>query len=221
MRYCKSCHINYHTPLTNCMFCNNELHKLNNTPEEHLYPPIVSERNNSHFLLKLYFFLYIITNIICTFIDYKVSVGFFWSHLVLTYTSYGLMLLVLYIGNYTNALKIFLTFILSIGTLLLTGFILENYHWGIDFVLPFGIILTNLTMTFFVIGKPTKLYDNAIYLLVGSLLGFIPLILVVKNITITAWPSITCTLYCVFTFLALFIFSSKGTKEELIRRLHI
>lgn len=221
MRYCKSCNINYHTPLTNCMFCNNELQKLNNTPEEHLYPPIVSKRKHGHFLLKLCFFLYIMTNIICTFIDYQVNEGFLWSHLVLTYTTYGLLLFVLYLGKYRNTLKIFLTFILTIATLLLTGFILGNYHWAVDFILPFGIIITNLTMTFFVIGKATKLYDNAIYLLIGSLLGFIPFILLVKDITITKWPSITCTLYCIFTFLALIIFSSKGTKEELIRRLHI
>lgn len=221
MRYCKTCNIHYHTPLTKCMFCNNELNRINNSPEDNLYPPVIIEKKKRHFILRLFIFLYVIINIICFYIDYQSNQRFLWSPLVLNFTSYALLLLILYLRKYTYTFKIFTTLLLTYLNLLLTGFIIDNYSWAVDFVLPFGIILMNVVMTSFVIGKATKLYDNAIYLFIGCLLCLLPLIFLLNGVTSIAWPTVACCLYSVFTLLGLFIFSSKETKDELMRRLHL
>ena len=39
MKYCKSCNMKYDTDQTKCVFCNNELETLDNTPGSANYPP--------------------------------------------------------------------------------------------------------------------------------------------------------------------------------------
>lgn len=222
MKYCKNCSLSYHTPLKTCLFCNNELTTNNNLPESYAFPPFIKEPPVRKMTMKIIFFLNFVVNVICFYIDFMTGKDsiFSWSLYVLGATIYTYLFLHLMTKKASAIYKVFLLFIITILELLSIGMISGTYHWATDLILPFGIITLNITMTSFLFGRRTKLYDNTIYVLLSCIFSFVPLLLLLLNITNTSWPSITCIIYSVIIFFTLCYFRSQELKNELYRRLH-
>lgn len=223
MKYCKTCNVTYNSPLHNCMFCNNPLEQENEEQEVNYFPPITKQPKAKKFVIKLLAFLFIITNITCLFLDItddKTGTQLSWSLYVFSATLYALLLLLLLLRKCSIIKKLNMIFFLTILELLAIGIVSETYHWATDYILPFGIILSTMTMTSFLFGKRTKLYDNTIYVILASALFIFPLLLLLLGITKTTWPSIACIFYCIITLLSLFYFRTEEIKNELQRRLH-
>ena len=214
MKYCRTCKISYNTPLNDCLFCNNALEKVNATKEMNYYPPVAKRSRIARFLLKLLAFLFLLANVSCLYIDYisdketKLS----WSLFVLSSSVYAFLLLISILKSSTAIQKLYWIFLLTIIEMLAIGIVSGSYHWATDFVLPFGILLFTITMTSFLFGKNTKLFDYTIYIILSSGLFFIPLLLLVFDITKTNWPTIVCTVYCIITFMTLIYFRPKQVK---------
>lgn len=223
MKYCNSCQIKYNTPLKKCVFCNNELSILDSTDMYYNYPIFIKEKKTSYLFMKIFSFLLVLANIICLFVDLKTASKprINWSLYILSASIYSTLLLWNFLRYGDKIKKIISFFLVSIIFLISIGTINGNYHWAIDYILPFGIITSTLLMTFSLFGKRNKLYDFSVYVIISACLSIVPLFFYLANVTITDWPTLACFLYCFVTIAALFVFRPKDTMNELKRRLHL
>lgn len=230
MRYCKNCKITYQTPLVHCLFCSNELAmedrlltmSMNDAMEYH-YPQIQKRKKTAQLIRKFLYFIMIMGIGSCLFIDLAdQKPGISWSLYPATSCLYALYLIYLYSSKKKKIKKITYSAYASIILNLLLGLYTQSPFWAIDFIFPLGIFATNLGLTYyFIVHKRKALHDIAIYNQVASLLGLIPLILLVLDQLTYTWPSITCGLYSLVILFGLMFFSTNKTKEELKRRFHI
>lgn len=222
MKYCKNCKLSYHTPLDACMFCNNELSTTKNASESYCYPAYTKESNRRKTTLKIVSFILFVSNIICFVVDMaSANKGISWSLYVLSASIYSYIFLHLITKKAPGIKKVFYLFIISILELLSIGILLGTYHWVTDFILPFGIISLNITMTSFLFGKRIKLFDTIIYTFVTCLLALPSLLLLLLQVTKTDWPSIACIIYSSVILIALCYFRPDEIKNELLRRMHL
>ncbi len=222
MKYCKNCKLSYHTPLSTCMFCNNELSATKNASESYCYPAYTKESNSRKTTLKIVSFILFVSNITCFVVDMASgNKGISWSLYVLSASIYSYIFLHLITKKAPGIKKVFYLFIISILELLSIGILLGTYHWVTDFILPFGIISLNITMTSFLFGKRIKLFDTFIYTFVTCLLALPSLLLLLLQVTKTDWPSIACIIYSSVILIALCYFRPDEIKNELLRRMHL
>lgn len=226
MKYCKTCNLSYNTPLTHCLFCNNQLEgeeELSNLTPDYHYPQFQKQKRARKYFKKILSFLIIVALFTCSYLDLTVTKkGLSWSF----YTNSSL-LYVLYIGFlFAEKKKIIKKMTLaayaSVVFLLAIGLFSKTSVWAIDFILPLGLLSINICLTFyFIVRKRKALHDIAIYNLTTSFLGLIPFLLMIFNRLTYIWPSLTCGLYSLAILFGLLFFTTKETKEELKRRFHL
>lgn len=229
MRYCKYCKLHYNTPLDHCLFCNNELTQADITSQNqemeqsYHYPEFQKRKNSRSFLLRLFAFLGLIAILTCVYLDIlnKTTKGLSWSRYVISPIAYLLLFLLIITSTKKTIQKFTYSSYLTILLLLYLGSISNNSIWAIDFVMPLSFIAINITLLFFLIIKKRRHHDYAIYSMITSMIGILPIILVFNHSLSYTWPTITCFLYSLTTFLGILIFSPVATKEELKRRLHL
>lgn len=229
MRYCKYCNLQYNTPLDHCLFCNNELARTNlENPEQLMeqtyhYPEFQKRKNSKRFLLRLYTFLGLIAMITCVYLDLSKHLykGLSWSRYVISPITYILLFLSIITSTKKSIQKIIYLSYLTLLFLVYLGSIGDSSVWSIDFVMPLGFISINIIMLFFLLIKKRRHHDYAIYSMITSIIGLLPIILLFNHRLTYTWPTITCFLYSLVTFIGILIFSPEATKEELKRRLHL
>ncbi|HEX3077207.1 MAG TPA: DUF6320 domain-containing protein [Lachnospiraceae bacterium] len=224
MTYCKTCKIKYNTPIEKCLFCNNKLIVTTEMQSKVKYKyPEVKGRDSSHIFIRMVIFLIIVANIACFAIDIMDSepIRLSWS-LYSFVSSIYLLLVIQYARRHSSFFnKFYCILILTFLEVTVIGLLSPNYHWAVDYIIPWGIITLNIFSILMTIGRKSKLFQYAIYVFGTSVLGFVPLVLTALKVTETTWPSLTCYMYSIVSLLGLLFFSSKETKEELIRRLHL
>jgi hypothetical protein len=235
MRYCKNCKMTYQTPLNHCLFCNNELtvdqefknfkpENQTSTSEDinYHYPQFQSRRKSGQLFKKFINFIILISIVSCIFLDLIDDSGFGWSMYPMTSCVYVLYLVYLYSSKRKTIKKVTYNAYATIIFLLLLGFYSKSPFWAVDFPFPLGILAINLCLTFyFVVRKRKSLHDIAIYILVASILGLIPLVLFFTKQLTYAWPSVCCGLYSLMVLSGLTFFSTNQTKDEIKRRFHL
>ena len=226
MKYCKSCKLSYNTPLSQCLFCNSPLDTKQNGSEDivdYKYPSITKHKKVGMTIKKILSFLLLVSILLCLYIDLNDnSKGLSWSLYTTTCFLYGLYQMYLYSRKQKMIKKLLYSTYGTIVFLLLIALYGSNPLWAIDFVLPLGLLAINLSLSFyFLIRKRKALYDVAIYIFISSMLGMIPLLLVLFHKLTYTWPSITCGLASFTVLFALLFFSTAQAKEELKRRFHI
>lgn len=226
MKYCKYCNLHYNTPLVHCLFCSNE---LEHATEEHTleltysYPEFKKKKNSRRFILRLFAFLGLIAIISSVYFDLSTHVdqGLSWSRYVISPIIYFLLLLSLITSARKPIQKITYSSYLTLLFLVYLGAIGNSSVWSVEFVMPLGFIGINITILFFLLVKKRRHHDYAIYSMITSIIGILPIFLLFNHSLTYAWPTITCFLYSLTTFLGIVIFSPEATKEELKRRLHL
>ena len=93
--------------------------------------------------------------------------------------------------------------------------------WSVDFVIPFGILAVQFSVT--VIAKINRLEreEYLFYLVQAGIAGLIPMILVWTGIVQFAVPSVICAGISFLTLAALFIFCKKDTMREFHKKLRM
>lgn len=226
MRYCKYCNLHYDTPLEHCLLCNNklELTKEEETLEQtYHYPEFQKKKNSRRFLLRLLALLGLIAIISCVYLDLLTHTekSLSWSRYVISSISYLFLLLSIITGAKKSIQKITYSAYLTLLFLVYLGSIGNSSVWSVDYVMPFGFIAINITILFFLLIKKRRHHDYAIYSMITSIIGILPIILLFNHRLTYTWPTITCFFYSLTTFLGILIFSPEATKEELKRRLHL
>jgi heme/copper-type cytochrome/quinol oxidase subunit 4 len=229
MKYCKYCNLHYNTPLDHCLFCNNELMKTNLKSQEQMmeqtyhYPEFQKRKNSRRFLLRFFSFLGLIAMITCVYIDLSnpITKGLSWSRYVISPIAYFLLFLSIITSSRKSIQKTIYLPYLTLLFLVYLGSIGNSSVWSVDFVMPLGFISINITMLFFLLIKKKRHHDYSIYCMTSSIIGILPIILLFNHSLTYTWPTITCFLYSLTSFLGILIFTPEATKEELKRRLHL
>lgn len=230
MNYCKTCKLSYQSPIHHCLFCNNELSNQPPTeysltrplekPLEFHYPAVQKRRKTALILKKLLTFLLLVAIISCFFLDISDDITISWSLYPIASCLYVLYLIQIYTKRQKNIKKITYSAYASIVYLLMLGLFTKPF-WAIEFIFPLGILTTNLCLTFyFLTRKRRRLHDVAVYIVIASLLGLLPILLYFFDCLSYTWPSIACSLYSLVILFGLMFFSTQQTKEEIKRRFH-
>lgn len=93
--------------------------------------------------------------------------------------------------------------------------------WSIDYVLP--VICSCAMVAMAVIARIMRLRieDYIIYLVLDSILGIIPLTLILLGSLRTVLPSAICVAVSVVSLTALLLFEGPALRHEILRRLHV
>lgn len=226
MKYCKTCKLTYQAPIEHCLFCNGLLEPVKTESGDHAvlyYPAYKKSRHVGQIVKKLIEFLVIIATVTCFSLDLiDQEHGLSWSLYVISSLFYVWYLCVLFGGKKKRIQKVTNASYATIVLILVIGLIGENSFWAIDFILPLGILALNLgLMLYFIIAKRKALHDVIIYPFIASIYGMIPFVLLLCHKLVYTWPSLVCGLYSLAVFACLLFFSTRQTREELIRRLHL
>ncbi len=225
MRYCRTCNLSYNTPLAHCLFCNSQLEDcegLTNNASDYYYPQFQKQKRARNYFKKILSFLIIVALFTCLFLDLAVTKRLSWSLYTNSSLLYALYLGFLFASKKKKIKKVTSAAYASILFLLTIGIFGKDSVWAIDFILPLGLLTINICLTFyFLLRRRKALHDIAIYNLIASCLGLMPLFLIMLHKLTFTWPSITCGLYSLVILFGLLFFTTKDTKDELKRRFHL
>jgi len=220
MKYCKTCDIHYDTPIEHCMFCHGDL--IDETPTAPTYKfTAVKKKKRPNPWLR-FFILFNIGSILISFgIDYYSGLPLSWSYTVASANLYSILFALMFFSHSVWSSKLTKLLLLTISGLFLIGLTLNDYHWALDYVLPI-VIMTQIAILSSVILFNHRIWlDVSGNLLFMSLVGLLPGLFLILNITTINWPSIACLSYAIVTLLGLIIIPSKENKEAFKSRFHI
>lgn len=226
MKYCKTCKLSYNTPLSHCLFCNSPLEESNETSvckTDYYYPAFKRQKRGRSYFKKILIFLVLVGVFTCLFLDLMVTrKGLSWSLYTNSSLLYVLYIGLVFSGKEKKIKKITSAAYASVVFLLAIGLFGKSAVWAIDFILPLCLFAINLCLTFyFLVRKRKALHDIAVYIMTTSLLGLIPLLLLLLHKLTYSWPAITCGIYSLVVIFGLVFFTTQQTKDELKRRFHI
>lgn len=225
MKYCKSCNIKYDTDQTKCVFCNNELETIDNTPGSANYPPFKGFYPWQDIVLRYVLFGSLVLEAIAIIFD------------LYLFPNMHLPLLVLVSGIYINiTLKTILSrrrqisykiLMITVLTAIETNLIFQILELGLksvfyEYIFPalmIGCLITQIV--FLYVFKKRNLYDNLLYCILAIILGCIPSIAMALDVFDHTWLGAISLGISLLFLLWLIIFEGKSLIEELKRRLHI
>lgn len=220
MKYCKTCKVHYDTTLEDCILCNGELDNENNTEPTYKFAP-VTKRSKSRFYLRLFYFLNFISAIVSLYLDYVDGTPLTWSLIVSITNGYAVvMFFVLTVPNIWIS-KLTKSMIITAAGVVLIGLALRDHAWALDYVFPLALTANIFLISILIITNKKKWYDYFASLSIIAVIGLVPGLLNLLNLTTVTWPSMICFAYSVFTILGIIFLPSKSSREEFRRRFHI
>jgi len=220
MRYCKNCHIHYDTDLDHCMFCNQELEKNEENPSFYKFS-IIKKKSRAKFFYRFFIFLNIISALVSIYVDYLSGPPLSWSWVVAVTNGYIIVMFLLMWPASLWTSRLSKIIIVSGLTIILLGLAINDYAWAIDYVFPLAILMNMIILTLLILLNRKKWFEYFGNLLILAIIGLIPGLLNLIDITTVTWPSSATFTYAVVTLLGIFILPSKSSREEFKRRFHI
>jgi hypothetical protein len=220
MKYCKTCRVHYDSDLEHCLLCNGELEHSDDKESIFKFPEM-TKKSSSQFLIRFFIYLNIIAAIVSIYFEYANGLPLSWSLVVTVTTLYAIaMYIVLAIPTIWTS-KLVKTIILTVLAVILIGLSIRDYSWAIDVVFPFAIMSNILLLSILIVFNKKKWYDYFSSLIIITIIGLVPGILNIFNVTVVQWPSMVCFFYAIFTVLGIIFLPSKSSREEFKRRFHI
>jgi hypothetical protein len=219
MRYCKNCHIHYDTPLEKCMFCNDDLKATGETTYK--FAPY-KKKGLFHHFYRFFIFINFISLALSIFLDYDHN-GFplTWSLLVGSSNILAVILFTLFANSGLWIAKVNKAVFSGLVWITFVTYILGDYHWAVDYIIPISISFNISLLTILLVFDRKKWFDYSLGLFFFATLGLLPGLFNLLDLTLVKWPSAAAVIYSIITFIGLFFFSSKETKDEFKRRFHI
>ncbi|MBU1142670.1 MAG: hypothetical protein KKH92_03385 [Firmicutes bacterium] len=220
MKYCKTCHVHYDNTLEHCILCNGELDQVGEELSTYKFPEI-KKRSKSRFFYRLFLFLNLVSALVTLYIDFADGLPLTWSLVVgITNIYVVVMFLVLAVPTiWTHRLT--KSVIITVGSLILIGLAIRDVDWALDFVFPFAVMSNIFIITLLILVNKKKWFDYFSSLIFITIIGLVPGLLNVLNLTVVQWPSLVCFAFSTFTLFGILILPSKSSREEFKRRFHI
>lgn len=220
MKYCKTCKIEYDTPLEHCMFCNGELEDDQKNELSYHYAEC-TKKPSSKFFFRLFYYINVVSIVVTLYIDYSHGLPLSWSLVVGITNVYAIIMFSILTNAALWTSKLTKSIVLTVLSVILIGLSIRDYNWAIDYVFPFAVLSNTLLITILILSNKKKWFDYFVSLVFISIVGLIPGLLNLLNITHVQWPSLICFSYSVFTIIGIIFLPSKASREEFNRRFHI
>lgn len=220
MKYCKTCHVHYDNSLEQCILCNGELEQISEVISTHKFPE-PTKKSRSRFFYRFFLFLNLVSALVTLYIDFADGLPLSWSLVVgITNIYIVVMFLVLAVPTiWTHRLT--KSVIITVGSLILIGLAIRDVNWALDFVFPIAIMSNTFIITLLILVNKTKWFDYFSGLVIIAMIGLIPGLLNILNLTVVQWPSLVSFAYSTFTLFGIILLPSKASREEFKRRFHI
>lgn len=212
MKKCNSCNIEFNTHETLCPLCQNI---LVGSSDEINFPSNIRYKTNS-LILKILLFSSLTILLIFMFLEYII---FKKLHISL-YISLGLLtnyvIVYFILKNCKNILKLFNKYGIIVICLLIIWYMVTKSKIITNYIIP-SVCLFELLFNFIVsiILRKNYLVKYSTQILMNIILLFLPIILVLLNLTTNNILSYICSLSSIITILGLLIFFYDDIKDEL------
>lgn len=220
MKYCKTCHVHYDTPLEHCMLCNGELEDDHQGEVTYKFSEYINKKS-SRFFYRLFFFINIVSILISLYVDYLDGLPLSWSLIVSITNLYAVVMFILLAVPTIWTSKLTKSMIVTIGMVILIGLAIRDHQWALDYVFPFAVMLNILLISILILINRKKWFDYFSSLIIITLVGLVPGLLNLIHVTEVTWPSVACFSYALVTLLGIIFLPSKASREEFHRRFHI
>lgn len=220
MKYCKTCHVHYDTPIHQCILCNGELETEGNETLTYKFSEI-QKKPASRLFIRLFYFLNIVSIIVSLYIDFADGLPLEWSLVVSITNLYAIAMFIILAVPTIWTSKMTKSIIITVLSIILIGLSIRDYAWAIDIVFPFAILSNILVITILILANKKKWFDYFASLIIITIIGLIPGLLNLIKVTTIQWPSLVCFAFSAFTLLGIFTLPSKSSREEFKRRFHI
>ena len=219
MNKCNKCNVYINTKTNKCPLCGCNIAKKGGN---NIFPHVNYIYKKYHLMMKIILFLSLCGAIISLYINYSISHRLSWSYFVVLGIISFWITLTISIKSHKNIIKmLFLEMTILILLSFLWDFITGFKAWSINYCLPFISIsyIVGISIIRLFLKKLEK--EFIFYLIVSSLIGIIPGILIIFNKVSIYWPSYISVIISIVMLLFLFVFNRKQVKNELEKRFHI
>jgi hypothetical protein len=220
MKYCKTCHVHYDTPIDHCILCNGELETEGTNHLTYKFTEM-QKKPASRLFIRIFYFLNIVSVIVSLYLDFADGLPLEWSLIVSITNLYAIAMFITLTVPTIWTSKLTKSIILTVLSAILIGLSIRDYAWAIDIVFPFAVLSNILIITILILANKKKWFDYFSSLLVITIIGLVPGLLNLFRVTTLQWPSLICFAYSAFTLFGIFILPSKSSREEFKRRFHI
>ena len=206
-------------PLKRCPLCQGD---LTGDPVRENPFPWLSYSKRFGFFLRMVAFAGAIAAAVCIAVNLSFPSGGWWSMFVIAGLGSLWIALWFIIKKRTNIPKTILWQVAVISLLALVWDKFTGWHgWSIDYVVPILCGCTMCAMALIARILHLRIQDYIIYLILDSILGIIPLILILCGAVQIVYPSAICVAISIISLAALFIFEGTALHNEIVRRLHL
>ena len=154
-------------------------------------------------------------------VDHYVSSNVFWAPIAILGTFYISFSVKYFLKKGKNyAPYILFQVILVSAVTALADYSFGHKGWSVDYVIPFLIICGSLLIIIISLIRPNYYKEYVTYILINAIMGFIPLIFILRDITHVYWTSWVCVLYSAAAVLGMVVFARRRLNTELKKRLH-
>ena len=219
MRTCEKCKISVAGALRRCPLCQGD---LTGEPERDNPFPWLSYSRRYSFFLRIVAFAGAVAAAVCIAVNLSLPSGGWWSMFVVA--GLGSLWLTLWFvaKKRTNIPKTILWQVAVISLLALVWDWWTGWRgWSIDYVVPILCGCAIIVMSVVARILHLRIEDYIIYLILDSILGIIPLALVLCGAVRIVYPSAICVAVGIIALAALFIFEGTALRNEILRRLHL
>lgn len=219
MSKCKRCNVKIQTDCNTCPLCQNEIKK---EKTNNIFPNIDENFKLYNLIIKILFFLSLLSIVTTIFINYVISKEISWAlFVILGIVSFWVTFKVAISERKKIYKSLFIEVIVVILGAIFWDYSTGWYKWSITFVMPFICgIYTVLFIFNRILDRNNIKRDYVLLCYFNSLIGMIPLLFIIKEIVSIRWPSIISVLVSLFGLLFLMVFNRKSLTNELERRFH-
>lgn len=206
---------------TVCPLCQLELEPDEKGAEEDLFPHL-KELYKRNLLFKIITFISLLLVITSVFMGMWLGGNHSWVYIIIA--AVGCFWIVFYIAfrKRKNVEKAILYTEVLIAIICRSwDYAMGNRGWSMDFVIPIlGIVVLVVLFMISRLMHP-KDDDDMIYLIIGGLLGLVPLLFYWLHLVHIALPSLLCAAVSLIYFTAVVVFQGDRMIGELERRMHV
>lgn len=220
MHHCDNCHLSIAGERKLCPLCQGRLAGTGDESAEVF--PIVSQRGKYHLLMRSLVFLSIAAIVISIAVNAIFHTGIWWCFFVAVAVACMWLGLDSILRRRSNISKSIMWMVLWLSLFaLLWDFLTKWRGWSVDYAIPSICVFAMAAMTIIARAMRLQIEEYMIYLILASLFGIIPLILMIFGVVNVAIPSIICVAASGLSLAALLAFHGEKLVAEIRKRLHL
>ncbi len=225
MRRCKKCNVEILDEAVICPLCKSVLEQEKQLPQEDIavgYPNVKSNVKKLNFVVRLYSFLAIVTEVALIIINYLNYHGTWWSAIT------GVSILYFYITlkysiQQNNGYRSVI-WVQVIGAVLLVIAVdnIVGYRgWSVNYVMPGAVLLLDMTIVILMLVNMTNWQSYLLMQICTVLVSGAGLIMWKMDVITRPVLSVIAAAVSACLLLATVIFGDRKAKNELKRRFHV